>query len=346
MKNIKLSALLLIFALYAITIGGMNRSNPPSLLSKIEQETLDNRLFEAIRNMNKQEIEQLMSQGANPNSVNEYLDTPLHVIVKPLTLHETMFPHYLDWSISLPLLDAGADPNAQDGHGGYTPLQRLLMDYNQIKQIVAYRQDAQKFNQAITNYILPLFKTLLLHGARLNRGESIPQALLRPESGRSDFLKLLPLALPQPLLQAIILNDAPKVKSLLKTETLTTDDNGISALAYAAGQGHEQILSLLLKQHAYQYDTKGLEQGLEIVSSRLKALDPKSEEHKKYQAIFEGLKKELGSTYDALVRHLTQLEHVQGANPTIGAPEIGSMIAMQLFSSPAAYQALFNPQGK
>jgi ankyrin repeat protein len=97
---------------------------------------------------------------------------------------------------------------------------------------------------------------------------------------------------PAYLLKAVINRDIDFVKELLAHgygQQVTRDSYGTSALAYAAGQGNEAILSLLFKHEAYQYDTVGIEEAIDIVASRLRGLDPKSQEYKTYQYILKGL---------------------------------------------------------
>ncbi|HVX00353.1 MAG TPA: hypothetical protein VHA52_07960 [Candidatus Babeliaceae bacterium] len=84
--------------------------------------------------------------------------------------------------------------------------------------------------------------------------------------------QLLKLALPQELLQVIALNDQKRVRDILATTpNAITDDNGISALGYAAGQGNTAILNILLNHPAYSHNTTAIEQALEIVANRVKA---------------------------------------------------------------------------
>ncbi|HVX00392.1 MAG TPA: ankyrin repeat domain-containing protein, partial [Candidatus Babeliaceae bacterium] len=107
------------------------------------------------------------------------------------------------------------------------------------------------------------------------------------------LLNILPKIFPQPLLQAIALGDVDQVRALLSSGYsqghVVTDEDGISALAYAAGQGNEQILSLLFQYPAYQDDAMGIEQAIEIVTSRLRGLKPDTKDYQKYNHILHGL---------------------------------------------------------
>ncbi|HVW99662.1 MAG TPA: ankyrin repeat domain-containing protein [Candidatus Babeliaceae bacterium] len=151
--------------------------------------------------------------------------------------------------------------------------------------------------------------------------------------------------MPQPLLQAIALGDIDKVKELIAQGQVVTDDDGISALVYAAGQGNEQILSLLLSYPAYQYDTQGLEQAIEIVASRLRGLLPETPEYKRYKDIFNYLKKELGTTWNILINQLSGYTSEEGkvhAGALPLPPELNEYILK--LTTPGAYAHIF-PHG-
>jgi ankyrin repeat protein len=158
-------------------------------------------------------------------------------------------------------------------------------------------------------------------------------------------------AVPNTLLQAIVLNDPQRVQAFLskypahESKDVVKDSEGVSTLAYAAGQGNEQILGLLLAHSAYQYDTTGLEQALEIVASRLRGLEAGSSEYKKYEKIFNDLKRELGTTYIVLMKQLGGTEYPSGElhhAPWLpgSPPEINDYILK--LATPGAYQALFS----
>jgi ankyrin repeat protein len=226
----------------------------------------------------------LVERGAHVDGISMWGLTPLLTIMHPKEQYVPIVQY---------LLEHGANPNYRSAPDGPTPLAIALN---------------------LKRYSLPMTRYLLAAGANphsLNVSDlaaisknidrlEIFRLLLRAglpfDVTSKKYQTLLPQALPQPLLQAIILHDASQVKGLLDSgygHEITKDSDGISALVYAAGQANEQILSLLFKYEAYQYDTAGIEEAIEVVASRLRGLDQKSPPYQKYERILKGLSDQL-----------------------------------------------------
>jgi ankyrin repeat protein len=269
---------------------------PPTQFQRTaeEQEKLNKALLNAPYNVDAQsEIEELIQQGADVNAQGEKGETLLHDIavgsvwsllkafspsgVLPL---ENSISYEKDKEIATTLLQAGADSNIIDNDGD-TPLDKLLKLYSfEIKH---------KNTEHINDYVIPIARMLVLYGGRALHVPAYDQ----------ELLSLLAQAFPERLLQAIALGFTGQVGEILSvTPNVITDSDGISALAYAAGQGNEKILSLLFKYLAYQKDVTGIEQAIEIVASRLRGVKPDSYEYKKYQNIIKGLIKQLGHAHE------------------------------------------------
>jgi ankyrin repeat protein len=157
-----------------------------------------------------------------------------------------------------------------------------------------------------------------------------------PERWVTEVVDLFKATIPQILIQAIIVGDINKVKKLLtKNKEVVRDNSEISALAYAAGQANKEILSLLCNVPAYQHDSTGIEQAIEVVVSRLRGLEPDTIEYKKYYRIFKSLVKQLSQAQEQ------QLEvFLRGAvqqNPTLAGvimpPEILQQIMKEMIGN-------------
>ncbi|HVW99790.1 MAG TPA: ankyrin repeat domain-containing protein, partial [Candidatus Babeliaceae bacterium] len=245
-----------------------------ALIAKIEEQS-----------NNKQEVEQLILQGANVNARNSDGDTVLSeaiynglpeiaklLIEKGANPNEytgsfqNTFPIFSaldkkDIHTLLALLQAGANPNVTEYESESTPLDYLLGKYGMSKE-----------------FSISGIKALVLYGGF-------------PCQYASSFNRLAEGLFPEPLLQAIALKDIGRIKALLSSDYdqgITKDSNGISALVYAAGQGNEQILKLLLSS-SYKYDTPGIEKGFEVVENRLLGLEHDSLEYKQYKVVYKKL---------------------------------------------------------
>ncbi|HVW99947.1 MAG TPA: hypothetical protein VHA52_05890, partial [Candidatus Babeliaceae bacterium] len=111
---------------------------------------------------------------------------------------------------------------------------------------------------------------------------------------------------PQELLQAIIFGNVNQVKQIIESDPnqkITTDNDGVSALVYAASQADPQIVSLLLKLQAYCDDTKGWQQAYDIINERLKGLPQTNHEYQLYREILQIFHR---TTLDALVNEVLQ----------------------------------------
>jgi ankyrin repeat protein len=158
--------------------------------------------------------------------------------------------------------------------------------------------------------IVEKFRQAVLAG-----GKAIMQA------NSPEYLELLTRAFPNRFLQAIARNDESLVEQQLLYQgapTVVTDSEGNSALAYAAAQGNEKIISLLLRYHIYSKNTDVLQQAIKIVESILNNLAPNSHEHKLYQHIHEALTAHLASLHGAQIEALAQQPIVQ--QPPLQAP--------------------------
>ncbi|HVW99032.1 MAG TPA: ankyrin repeat domain-containing protein, partial [Candidatus Babeliaceae bacterium] len=173
----------------------------------------------------------------------------------------------------------------QNGAYAYLKTPRLIAQEN-AKTII---RDESLANLAALNPKTnpEIFRLLLLYGAPLEIYKIYPnmQRRAQDEADNEKIRKNLSIMLQQPLLQAIVLGDIDQVKALLYSGYsqghVVTDDDGVSALVYAAAQGHEKILSLLFMLPSYQDDFAGLEQAIEIIKHIIPAVQKAYEKDSK-----------------------------------------------------------------
>ncbi|HVW99661.1 MAG TPA: ankyrin repeat domain-containing protein [Candidatus Babeliaceae bacterium] len=330
-------------------------------------------LIEAIKEIKPDIVELLIKAGANINLPDKTGKMPLHWAISSPSITKILISHgalvnyknQYDWptplklavinsndismETAIALLHAGADPNAtdivfldaEDPNSTNSNPEKVRIVYTLLDIVLLSIQfDEIKYKPAIYENFLKKFRLLILYGGRASEKADAPL-----------FLEMLNEELPQPLIQAIALRARGKVEKLLKEnppkteKDIVRDNDGISAIVYAAGQGNEQILSLLLSYPAYQYDTQGLEQAIEIVASRLRGLLPGTPEYKKYKTIFDYLKKQLGTTWQALINELSGYTSQEGevhAGVLPLPPEINEYILK--LTTPGAYGHIF-PHG-
>jgi hypothetical protein len=300
MNNGDLMNLLHLFSLvtvFSLVIGPANamdtsKAQPPR--SEIEQMALDAELLRwSTILFNPAAVKDLIQKGANVNKKYHLGNTLLTTLTSRLSAfsgpnNEKDIAKLLE--ILQILLQAGANPTI-GGRLNKTPVDAVL--------------DVWHHNYP---FLPTFFRLLVLYG-----GEPSLKSFAVQETPTNAYSRALNSVFPQPLLQAIILRDLGQVKDLLESgysHEVIKDSDGVSALAYAAGQGNEAILSLLFKHEAYQYDTRGIEQAIEIVTSKLRGFAPESPDYKKYQHTLKGLQDQLAYVLnqqrDLLLKALVQ----------------------------------------
>ncbi|HVW99771.1 MAG TPA: ankyrin repeat domain-containing protein, partial [Candidatus Babeliaceae bacterium] len=248
----------------------------------------------------------LLEQGANPNGYHkDNGDTPLYWAVV------TSSPELIDL-----LMQAGASPLNDRGKDYIfgTSDKPTIPDPSIFKKLFLYGRSAKSIKKHLVtpqpSVEQPVSKPTWIQSIKSYFKTTEPKTEDKPVDKRTEkIIKLFKEVFPHPLIQAIVLDDPTMVQQILsshpalQSKDIVTDDDNISALAYAAGQANENILSLLLAQPAYKYDTKGLEQAIEIVATILnKRLDFT---YAAYQRIFKRLKKQLGTTWNVLINQLS-----------------------------------------
>jgi ankyrin repeat protein len=259
-------------------------------ITKEEQKKLDTKLREAVREEKVGVIESLLKQGANPNTGDICGDTLLvwsmtsgsrrksgrvrrGRIAKLLILHGANVNQLSSNKTPLELLQAYTNTTYP-----WVPTILLLLEHGADPScqgefwLEGYYEEGS----------IALFKLLILYGGKFDK---------QPE-GWPSIESLAKKAFKHPLLQAIATNDTSQVKALLQSgysHGVVTDEDGISALAYAVGQRSQEIIDLLLSYPAYQRDSKGILRAFEIVKARLRGLKPTSPEYQQYQAIYKQL---------------------------------------------------------
>jgi hypothetical protein len=316
-----------------------------SPLTKEEQESLNKRLPDSLQNLDVSLTRNLLEQGADIN-ILQGGQTPLHIAVlinspdlvqfllakgaNPNSLNSLNFtPLYIALggssgeakysNIAMLLLQAGANPNLENGTEHKTSWEYMIN---------------------VDSYSPDLFRALLLYGGQSNKEENkapLIRRLTRLFPGESGTL-----------FQAIAFGDQDGVKIFLaNNKEIVRDKNGISALAYAAGQGNEIILSLLFKLHSYQQDTTGIEQAIEIVTNRLRGLKPESTEYTKYHHILQGLIRQLKIIHEEQLDLF--LKSVKRQDPTLkDATQIAEIQEMlkQTLGTQDITQLLYGSLGK
>ncbi|HVX00055.1 MAG TPA: hypothetical protein VHA52_06455 [Candidatus Babeliaceae bacterium] len=156
-----------------------------------------------------------------------------------------------------------------------------------------------------------------------------------------QFRKLVPEIFPEPVIQAIVQADAKKLQRLLETTPIkVTDNNGISALVYAAGQGNPAIVSLLLGHQAYSHDTTSIEQALEIVGTILRRLKPSSYKDKAISAVTWALGGQPWPSYEQYQEIVKLLEsHLEKAT----REQLNTFLRTAYVQNPQLTHTLQNP---
>ncbi|KTD18478.1 ankyrin repeat domain-containing protein [Legionella jordanis] len=209
-------------------------------------------LMFASENQNEQLVQYLLNEGASPLITNDYgqkasdlvtQSSPLYELLKKAEMRVELekLPDREKYSILLcekvksrnvcaqeidELVDSGADLNYQNSKG-----------YSVLMLAVDAEQDR------ITEYLLRCGANPLLKNTK---GKTARQ-LASMSSPIYNLLK------GYELLFAATLNDLPRIKFLLRTDTLIIDfqgENGFSALLIAVEQGFAEIVEYLLKQGA------------------------------------------------------------------------------------------------
>jgi hypothetical protein len=225
------------------------------------------------------DLSELLMQGANVNGVDEQNFTPLSYLLYKL-VGKSLNP--ADRAKIMLLLQKGANPNIRTyvdmgAHGNKTALD-FALDLG----------DAQ------------LIRLLARYGA---------QDIIR--SNTVKFSNLLQSVFKEPLLRALVGGYPGAIATLVEKNRAIKDDEGFSALAYAAGQGNEKVLSLLLSRPEYNNPTL-IEQAIKIAHQKLLGFAPESPEYKRYKSIFEALKRELALIYGSLGEALGAVAHGSG----------------------------------
>jgi ankyrin repeat protein len=202
-------------------------------------------------------IKLLLAKGANVNGVDNYHATSLFKAFEKQAGKEPRV------DVIVLLLEAGADPNIP------TKQQETALD--------GMLQSPNSLNRS-------LFRKLILYGAKRNVRQNA-----------DDHLQIAMTALSGELLQALALRniiasqDRAIQQKLARSKQIEHDQEGVSALAYAAGQGVERVFNLFIEHPFYQHDIKGMIAALNIVNARLRGLKPESAEYKEYGAILKRL---------------------------------------------------------
>jgi ankyrin repeat protein len=197
-----------------------------------------------------QAVIELLKQGADPNY---YLEHQLQYLLTLLVENPRGDTEIKDnaGQKAVALLLYGADPNIQDF------LLRTFVD-----KLVQLLSDS-RYQRDDT---IKIFRNAILFGGKPYMVKGIFKRALD---------EALALAFPQKLLKAIALQDIKHVKQILaNTPVPIVDSDGISALAYAAGQGNLEMVNLFLLHPAYKYDVASIELALEIIEGRLRGLQP------------------------------------------------------------------------
>jgi ankyrin repeat protein len=266
-------------------------------------------------------LQVLLQAGASPNSNSISISTGVPTITSALCL--AINKSRVDWAKAL--LHAGADPNLQDKKGS-TALKMALINNSESPTTV------QLFCR------LPFVKALLQSGANPTLKDTGNKALLdytdNPEiyrllvrygalprstyyfsnttnfMGQEEFKDIFP----HPLLQTIIRIPYPQdVKKLLAKQNseVVKDDEGVSALVYAAGQGKYRIAKLLLQYPAYRKDTKSLYQAVKVSSQVLKGHDTLSKRSiENYKGTVLLVKNTLNENLQEIFRDYSHLPHL------------------------------------
>jgi ankyrin repeat protein len=290
-----------------------NPSKKQEVLSEKDKQIAADRLEQYRTNELKKAIKE---NHAYPYDINIDLYAPLHLLALSKSLSDE------DVNIAELLLMQGADPNVQSEEGCTSLHYALRATNNQqkykyvellLKHGALVKYDNLNFFEEfieklgalnideISSIELAIFKLLARYGGSFPL-PPYPQWL--SGSAIETFKKLSERVLKGPLIPAIISNDVERIKELSRTNQLVvkddrgkgkaiTDDEGVSALVYAAGQGNYEILMMLLEYPTYQRDLEGLEQALEIIGSRLSGLNETSPEYQNYQNIQTVLKEML-----------------------------------------------------
>jgi ankyrin repeat protein len=197
-----------------------------------------------------------------------------------------------------------------------------VVTWNSLAEVFDTAYSMLNKGQPLSSTLTSAFRFLALYGGNMVQSDferirdywlhvsesmAVEYSVLDMETRYNELLGTL---FDNALIPAIITNNSDRVKKLSAANKLVIEDKegvekpiadkaGISALAYAAGQGNEEILGLLLAHSAYQYDTTGLERALEIVASRLRDWpDQEDDEYRpsrsyvQYQKIFGDLKRQ------------------------------------------------------
>jgi hypothetical protein len=273
-------------------------------------------------------IKFLLRHGANPNAGEVYFNSGTPIFYASVTVTDAtlkskkMVRLYYPQIVEL-LLQGGADPNIQVKAESF--LDELVKNY---------RLGLSKYDK-ISRQNTKTFKLAVLFGGKANS-----------QAYSKSFFELLAHAFPQRLLQAIAIGDEKLVREILAvTPTKVADNDGISALVYAAGQGNIPVLSVLLDHPAYSLDTTAIEQALEIVASRLKGLKPESPEYQQYKEIFEGLESHLSETLRKQIQAL--VDQAVEKNPALTGidmpEEIQQQIFMEMLGNQDIFKRLFGP---
>jgi ankyrin repeat protein len=255
-------------------------------------------LFIAAREGHLDIVKYLIEQGARVNVSLEDGSTPLHTAAFGGQREVVNF-----------LLSAGASPNNNaESHiliaDGFNHSE---IDYNEHVDPVIFRR-LLLYGGGIDETFTPSLDRAALEELQqittIKRG-NFRQLSLYGGSIHQMFESSLDRAIPEKLLQYIAIRDEQKVSVLLNAypanepKDIVKDADGVSAVAYAAGQHNESILNLLLGQPAYQYNTAGLQQALNVVTSRLhgmRGIDAYLPLCTQYETIFNRLNKELNTT--------------------------------------------------
>jgi hypothetical protein len=325
-----------LFFIILVDFGGLHPvDQAPAVLTKEDQQKLNKALSIAIKANDSREAEKLVKQGADVGQIGHALQVD--------------FRQDEDVQKVALLFWLGVDPNdeREDFRGNDPYLDYVIAYYDLLRTrgpftssgpFTAKPLSAKStilFNKRLSR-MADIFRLAVLYGGRANK-----------RANTQRFLELLAHVFPQRLLQAIALGYTGQVKEILSITPLRiTDNQGVSALAYAAGHGNEQIIGYLLQHPVYQYDTQGLEQALDIVASRLRGLKPESPDYERYNAIFDGLKKELGISLNVALETVAKTTEQIPGSPNF-PDELKHYIA-QLMLDPysAGSRALFPFQGK
>jgi ankyrin repeat protein len=143
------------------------------------------------------------------------------------------------------LLDRGADPNLDDGHGfsgrhtplshavtaGYFEVAKLLCESGARTDVAGFRGGENLFDYAVDRCEVRFVKLLLEHGADVNSADDKGETALHVVAGRGDLAKA-------------------KVLLDFKADVNATSDSGLTPLLYALSTQHDSMCEFLIARGA------------------------------------------------------------------------------------------------